>query len=217
MAELFQDIIQELDDVEAVYFPVFIDARALVSPLEIPPSFTIWSGWPSETQCTLIIGISDRHGSTLTFEFRGNRWVSTGSGWQTFLREHEVSIGKLCVLEYVDDRCLYVKTYPRGNTRSFTKTMRISHVRPFKSTRMDIPVKFWREVGEEKFDGYFYGLQGPLTKTVVKSTLSHLPAQTVCHFTTGWSNFCKENEVKVGETLVFTHVDPFIFQVTKST
>ena len=33
MAELFQDIIQELDDVEAVYFPVFIDARALVSPL----------------------------------------------------------------------------------------------------------------------------------------------------------------------------------------
>ncbi|KAG0595577.1 hypothetical protein M758_UG178300 [Ceratodon purpureus] len=178
MAELFMDVLRELDDVNAVYFSVLIDSEALLSPVEIPETFTTKTGWPGETECAIETSISDRIGSPLSFNYVGRKWVDVGSGWQTFLREHNVTVRKLVWFEMLDDRCLIASIYPREKGQTFTKTMQASHVRPFSSTRLDIPMKFWRSVGEAKFDGVFYGLRGPLTKTVVKSTVTHTPAQT---------------------------------------
>ncbi|KAG0574052.1 hypothetical protein KC19_VG230900 [Ceratodon purpureus] len=156
--------------------------------------------------------------------------------------------------EVGDDTCLVAKVHPRDANQTFSKTLKPSHTRPFKSSKLvksnpqfpsfsvnsmhtqivcheslsgvskslvlvptqDIPVKFWRAISVDQFDGFFYGLRGPLSTTVVKTTLARLPAQAVCSFTTGWHLFVKENKLKVGDRLIFTHVDTHVFQVAKT-
>lgn len=78
----------------------------------------------------------------------------------------------------------------------------------------DIPTAFWRDLGEEHFNGQWYTLEGPEKTVMVKSATYHAAKQTFCHLTTGWVDFVALNHLKLGDTLVFTKVKAREFQVT---
>ncbi|KAG0567633.1 hypothetical protein KC19_7G149900 [Ceratodon purpureus] len=97
----------------------------------------------------------------------------------------------------------------------FCKTLRISHLKSRGATRLDIPTLYWRTYGTEQFDGHFFTLGGPLNERVVKNVLLMTTKQTFCFFTSGWLEFCKRNELKVGDTLLFAKTGPSSFEVSK--
>ncbi|KAG0627449.1 hypothetical protein M758_2G201700 [Ceratodon purpureus] len=97
----------------------------------------------------------------------------------------------------------------------FMKTMRATHMKAFKSARLDIPTSFWRAVGEDQFDGRVYSLIGPRQTVVVGSLVFTAEKQTFCYFTNGWSEFLEKNEFGLGDTLLFVKVGNADFQVTR--
>ncbi|KAG0566282.1 hypothetical protein KC19_7G052000 [Ceratodon purpureus] len=103
----------------------------------------------------------------------------------------------------------------RDRRPQFTKTMRATHMKSWKSARLDIPTSFWRAVGEEQFDGRIYSLIGPLQTVVVGSLVFAVEKQTFCYFTNGWSDFLVKNEFGLGDTLAFVKVGTAEFQVTR--
>lgn len=74
---------------------------------------------------------------------------------------------------------------------------------------------FWRSVGPEKFDGSLVTLSGPRGEHVVQSSLCVTPKQTFCFFSGGWSDFRTMNDLKLGDTVVFTKVTDCQYEVTK--
>lgn len=67
----------------------------------------------------------------------------------------------------------------------------------------------------EEFDGVCYTLHGPLMPCVVKTATHTFGKQTFCSFTKGWAGFCTSNELKLGDTVVFTKVGSVEFEVRK--
>jgi hypothetical protein len=79
----------------------------------------------------------------------------------------------------------------------------------------DVPTAYWRAYGVEGFDGVWYTLHGPLLPWKVNTATHTYGKQTFCSFTKGWAGFCSGNELKLGNTVVFTQVGPVEFQVKK--
>ena len=79
----------------------------------------------------------------------------------------------------------------------------------------DVPTAFWRTHGVAGFDGVWYTLHGPLLQRVVKTSMHTCGKQTICSFTKGWAAFCSGNELKLGDTVVFTKIGDVEFQVKK--
>ncbi|KAG0594453.1 hypothetical protein M758_UG078800 [Ceratodon purpureus] len=97
----------------------------------------------------------------------------------------------------------------------FCKTLRVSHTKPGKASRLDIPTLYWRTYGTEQFEDHFFTLAGPIAEGVVKSSVCVTPKQTFCFFTCGWYHFCTRNKLKVGDTLLFAKTGPASFEVSK--
>jgi hypothetical protein len=79
----------------------------------------------------------------------------------------------------------------------------------------DVPTAYWRLVGAEGFNGALYTLNGPLSPWTVKTSTSTYGTQTCCSFTNGWAAFCTANDLKLGDTVIFTQVGLLEFEVSK--
>ncbi|KAG0624041.1 hypothetical protein M758_3G219100 [Ceratodon purpureus] len=155
---------------------------------------------------------------------------SIGDGFPKFMEENNVDLGTLLVIERVDVESLHVTIYRRPDETTpvltpppspqtdlrphFRKTLRATNVRVSKSTRLDIPTAFWRSLGEERFNGAWYTLEGPLHTVLVKSGTYSSAKQTFCFLTKGWIDFVAMNRLKLGDTVVFTLVGVAEFEVT---
>ena len=79
----------------------------------------------------------------------------------------------------------------------------------------DVPAAFWRKHGVATFDGVRYTLHGPLLPCDVMTATHTFGKQTFCSFTKGWAAFCAGNELKLGDTVVFTKISSVDFEVKK--
>lgn len=79
----------------------------------------------------------------------------------------------------------------------------------------DVPAEFWRTHGVCSFDGVTYTLHGPKMPCSVLSATHTYGKQTFCSFTSGWRRFCTANELRIGDTVLFSKVGPLDFAVTK--
>lgn len=77
----------------------------------------------------------------------------------------------------------------------------------------DVPDSYWHTYGVEDFDGVWYTLHGLLKPWTVKTATHTYDKQTFCSFTKGWAGLCTSNELKLGDTVVFTKVGPGDFHV----
>ncbi|KAG0596937.1 hypothetical protein M758_UG297400 [Ceratodon purpureus] len=84
-----------------------------------------------------------------------------------------------------------------------------------KSTRPDIPTAYHRSVGDHRFDGPWYTLDGPTQSVLVKSARYFSQKQTFCHLTKGWVDFVAVNQLKMGDHLLFIEVGEARFEVVK--
>ena len=80
----------------------------------------------------------------------------------------------------------------------------------------DVPTAYWRTYGEEQFDGIACRLNGPVAAWTVNTAILKYASQTVCSFTHGWAGFCTANNLKIGDTLIFTKVAFDEFEVRKA-
>lgn len=80
----------------------------------------------------------------------------------------------------------------------------------------DVPAAFWREHGAEGFNGTWYILIGPESRSTVKTATYTFGKQKFCSFTQGWAGFCSANRLKLGDSLLFSKVGPVEFEVTKA-
>ena len=123
---------------------------------EIPHKFRKWTGWPRNSECSLITSITTLQQWPLRMEPSGTSGgrlasQSVGDGYRKFLNENDVTPPSLLVFEVVDDAALSVTIY-RGDAppparelpppkyeegrRHFQKTLRVCHTRPAASTRL---------------------------------------------------------------------------------
>lgn len=79
----------------------------------------------------------------------------------------------------------------------------------------DVPTAFWRANGVGWFDGACYTLYGPRMPCSVKTATKTFGKQTFCSFTKGWAQFCTTNELRIGDTVIFTWIGPGEFEVSK--
>lgn len=79
----------------------------------------------------------------------------------------------------------------------------------------DIPTSFWRNMGEEKFEDRIYTLHGPMASVEVNSFVRRNKRQTQCFFSDGFHTFCKNNALRVGDSLHFQQIEAEQFEVLK--
>ncbi|KAG0568345.1 hypothetical protein KC19_6G012900 [Ceratodon purpureus] len=200
MAHLFDDVVQEMIHLK-----------------EIPPAFTTKHRWPGTSDCCLVTSVTNMKQWFLMFVRRGSIIVSDGEGWSDFLCDRGIGVGWFLVFEVVDECCLAVTICPpRESSKKFMKILTKTHTGAYKSARLDIPARFWRDLGEDKFDNVTYTLRGPSSEATVKATCYRSPTQTFCFFATGWREYCSLNNLKKGDSLVFSLIDTTVFHVKKS-
>lgn len=78
----------------------------------------------------------------------------------------------------------------------------------------DIPTAYHRSVGDHRFDGPWYTLEGPIKTVIVKSARYFSEKQIFCHLTKGWVDFVAVNKLRMGDTLLFVEVGEAEFKVT---
>lgn len=59
-------------------------------------------------------------------------------------------------------------------------------------------------------------MNGPLAPWTVKTGILKYASQKFCSFTQGWAGFCTANNLRVGDTLIFTKVSFDEFDVRKA-
>ncbi|KAG0622390.1 hypothetical protein M758_3G094000 [Ceratodon purpureus] len=227
--------VADLEECRVCYFTLMISSHSHFAQLEIPQKFRKRTGWPRNSDCSLITSITTLAQWPLRMEPSGSSggrlaWQSVGDGYRNFLNDNNVTPPALLVFEVVDDAALSVTIHlgdasPPGRALPppkyeedrghFLKTLRACHTRPASSTRLDIPTAYWRAVGDTRFDGHWYNLAGPLETVKVKSARYTSSKQTFCHFTKGWVDFVALNHLKMGDTLVFAEVSEAQFEVRK--
>lgn len=79
----------------------------------------------------------------------------------------------------------------------------------------DIPTRFWRNMGEEKFEDQTYTLHGTMASVEVNTKVLRSKRQTWCFFTDGFPTFCQDNAVRVGDQLHFQQIEAWEFEVLK--
>ncbi|KAG0594148.1 hypothetical protein M758_UG052200 [Ceratodon purpureus] len=205
----------EMEEIGVKFFSIYLHTAHSMSVLDVPPEFTASTGWPGCADCGIITSVTTMQESPVRFERTGAIARSVGEGWANFLHVNKIRKGKFVVLELVDERCLAAVVYPKPGTPEFTKKLRPSHNGKTYSAKLDIPSRFWRRYGSEKFNQRAFTLRGPESSVTVKAVRKRTPHQTVCYFTCGWNRFRDENDFRVGDTLVFTQVAHAHFQVTK--
>ncbi|KAG0575945.1 hypothetical protein KC19_3G210300 [Ceratodon purpureus] len=235
-------VLDDLDEAAGNYFTIRIISKTQPARLEVPAPFTAMTGWPGAAHCSLLTSYRGHREwplqmTQVSSSSRVGNAISDSVGWANFIDHMAVSVGDILIFELVDDHTLEASiAYHRGraphslhipdsmhsdpqvvnaNRPHFKKKLRISHTRADKSARLDIPTLFWRSVGPEKFDGSLVTLSGPRGEHVVQSSLCVTPKQTFCFFSGGWSDFRTMNDLKLGDTVVFTKVTDCRYEVTK--
>ncbi|KAG0504335.1 hypothetical protein KC19_N041000 [Ceratodon purpureus] len=229
-------ILEDLDEAAAKYFTIRIAAKNRPTRLRVPADFTEATGWPRVAQCFVLTSSRSRtewplHMTQLSSSTCVGTAISDSAGWLNFMEHMPVSVGDILCFEIVDERTLVASiAYHRGrppqiavekpqevnvNAPHFRKKLRASHTRPHKSARLDIPTSFWRYRWAAKFDGSLLTLSGPVREHVVKSGMCVTAKQTFCFFGMGWSDFIAMNDLKIGDTLLFTQVTECRYEVKK--
>ncbi|KAG0596520.1 hypothetical protein M758_UG262100 [Ceratodon purpureus] len=212
MVHLFKDVVEEMIQVKALFFSLYIDTNSMSTPLEIPAAFMKKTRWPGTSDCSLVTLVTSmKQWLVMLMRRSAETVVSVDKGWSDFLRDQEIQVGNFLVFEVVNDCCLAVTVYPPQNCTKFKKILKATYARSLNSARLDIPTAFWREVG----DGISYTLRGPSSEVVVKSCRHVSKTQTFCFFATGWCEYYTANDLKEGDTLVFSLIDSTTFHVTK--
>lgn len=127
---------------------------------EIPTEFTGLCGFPSTRDCKLVTSMRREDQWAVQFRTHGVTdprvsAFSVGDGFPKFVKDNNIANGTLLVLEHVDTTCLVVTILRRQEEEErpatpppsphtevrphFRKTLKASHTRPFKSTRLVSP------------------------------------------------------------------------------
>ncbi|KAG0617513.1 hypothetical protein M758_5G194900 [Ceratodon purpureus] len=212
--EAFEDALTPYVESGVTYFSTLITGSSSFDVLEIPAHFTAKTRWPGGRNCTIVTSIAgQREWPLKVLRGEGGDACSIGTEWREFLEDQGIGVGHFIIFEAVDERTLVADVHhPPGLQPAFVKIIRPSHLRIHK---LDIPTKFWRRLGSGNFDGFKYKLIGDKSTVRVSSAVTANAAQTQCHFTVGWREFCKENKVKCGDKMTFTQVDTYSFRVMK--
>ena len=103
---------------------------------EIPAAFTKKTGWPETSDCILVTSTTSMKQWPVLFNRQRGTIVSLYEGWTEFLHDQGIEVGNFMVFEYVDDQCLVVAIYPPESESKFKKTLKATHTRPAKGTRL---------------------------------------------------------------------------------